>query len=403
MRRISLACLLIAGLAGCPDDTEVAGDTQTSDTQDLDTTTVDTMDSDSNAEDAVEDTALDTTGPDGEDAAVTGWQVPTCETVTGNSGVTFTTDEVTFAPPATVMGTGRFADGLVVTDVPGTLYLSQDSTLYRSTDSGCEWSELDAPSAEYRLTPSVAGVVYAYWLDNDLLQIEGTTVTPIDVNIKIAALGVDRDDPAVLLAATPTAGVIYRSTNGGVTFAKVGDGFDHFTNAYRYVFDPNDVNHIVLGVTVTASWVTFDGGETWTQSTGFAPAGQVNAFDQVISPVDGDIVWANGLSIDQNSAGHPSDGRHIYRSTDGGLTFEPVVDHTSERPFNTNMPMTAHPTDPDVVYIVRNGWSDADAEIYRYNAGNDRLKTITPGFSMITRFAWAPTDPPTMYLGVGTH
>jgi hypothetical protein len=401
MHRTLLTVLLATGLFGCSDDAVTTADTQAADTL-TDTQVADTLAADTTDEDIAPDTAPDAVEVL-EDVATTGWEVPSCVSISGNSGVTFTTDEVSFAPPTVAMTTGVFADGLVATDVPGTLYLSQEEVIYRSTDGGCNWSALDAPRAEYRLTPAVGGVVYAYWRDNDLLRIDGTTVTPIDVSIIILALGVDRDDPSVLLAATPDAGVIYRSTNGGAAFTKVGDGFDHFTNAARYVFDPNDVNHIIVGLTVSAVWVTFDGGETWTNASGFWPTGHVNAFDMAISPVDGDIVWANGLSVDQSEANHPSDGRHIYRSTDGGLTFEAVLDHTAAQPFTTAMPMTAHLTDPDVVYFVRNGWDEPNAELIRYDAGDDGATTITPGFARIASFAWAPSTPPTLYFGVGSY
>ena len=91
---------------------------------------------------------------------------------------------------------------------------------------------------------------------------------------------------------------------------------------YRVAFDPQDLDHVLVGALAEGVLVSQNGGASWTTATGLG-SGNFNGFNLVVSPADSDIVWVQGLDLDDpNQATH----RRIYRSEDGGLSFVAVVD-----------------------------------------------------------------------------
>jgi len=61
-----------------------------------------------------------------------------------------------------------------------------------------------------------------------------------------------------------------------------------------------------------------NGGQNWFGSVGLTsvPGNRANLFDAVISPVDGNTVFAMGLELETG-------GRHIYGSTNAGVPTVP--------------------------------------------------------------------------------
>ena len=149
--------------------------------------------------------------------------------------------------------------------------------------------------------------------------------------------------------------------------------------------------------------MTRDGGNTWTRSEGLSSVGDgpVNGFSIVVSPADPDVIWVSAIDLAEADAGHPSGGRHIYRSTDGGLTFRPAVSHGPPEVALHNQPLlAAHPHDHNVVYFVFGTPTDG-TDLYRYD---DRLhfgwsKTHND-YHGIHAIAFSPADPGLLYLGV---
>src|SRR3954454_24065128 len=45
---------------------------------------------------------------------------------------------------------------------------------------------------------------------------------------------------------------------------------------------------------------------------------KTNVFNVVVSPADARVVWAMAIDINEMDSNVPSQGRHIYRSVDGG-------------------------------------------------------------------------------------
>ena len=182
----------------------------------------------------------------------------------------------------------------------------------------------------------VASASGGLWLTEDhgtswrcLFEHEGT--------ISIGDVAVDPSDPEVLWVGTGEANNqrssywgdgVYKSTDGGATWANVGLGDSHHIG--RIAVDPRDPDHVLvaaLGHLYTPNeerglYRTTDGGQSWTRV--LSVSADVGAVDVVIDPSDSRYVYAatyerrrRAWDFDGNGP-----GSGIWRSADGGETFE---------------------------------------------------------------------------------
>jgi hypothetical protein len=217
-------------------------------------------------------------------------------------------------------------------DDAGTLVMHADDALWGSEDDGCSWTVIKQ-NATGLLSIAVGPLGYAYaWqagTGTEIYQIRHSTGpgTPWRVTsfqgpgTQLTGLGVDPTDPLHIRAADGR-GQLYETFEGAAKMFLIGVPAAP-TTTYGFVtaFDPNDVDHAVYGTGIYGGFVTDDGGQTWTPSIGLAaiPGSDVNYFNAVISPVDGDIVFAAASDSSYTWT------RQIYASTDGGLTYAPVL------------------------------------------------------------------------------
>ncbi|KAB8189162.1 dispase autolysis-inducing protein [Nonomuraea phyllanthi] len=332
---------------------------------------------------------------------------PRCETVTGDGSVTFTRDE-----GKTIMATSQalkpvvYTTGLVALDRPGRLLAMSNNTLLTSKDAGCTWTRVGEVNGWYiRLTAARGGRAYAWDNQGAISLVTPGGVTPLTSPAsEVAGLGADplhRDRLRVM----DGDGQLRESRDGGRTWEPVGtpafQGGEP-QRIYTAVFHPDDLDHVVLGTVWAGIRVTYDGGRTWTRSTGLGePGAKVNVFSATISPAAPNVVYAMGINLKESHEQVPSDGRHIYRSLDGGATFAPIVDQTSAITLPNGPEMAAHPEDPGVLYFVwGTGWQGIGTDVYRYDARTGQVTTTHNAYDRVTSMAFNPTDPRVMYLGV---
>ena len=191
----------------------------------------------------------------------------------------------------------------------------------------------------YVITASASGGV---WKSTNA----GTTWTPIFDQYKSASIGdvaIFQKNPNIIWVGTGEANNrnsvawgdgIYKSTDGGKTFARSGlaDTFQ----VSRIVTHPTDAN-IVYAAAIGALWgpsgdrglfKTVDGGKTWTKLTSGLPdtkAGEVKsgAIDVVMDPVDANTLYVAFYQRLRRpwrfDSGGPNGG--IFKSIDAGRTW----------------------------------------------------------------------------------
>ena len=344
-----------------------------------------------------------------------GWSVPKCREIAGTAAVTYTRDDgATLVPTKLMLRGTRYTLGVATSDKPNTLWAVQDRTLLRSTSAGCRWDavafvQVPPGSDGFALTLTSGRGDRAWaWADGrpDLSRVDGTTVTPIKAPGTIVGVGTDASDPDRARVGDDRGG-IWETTDGGLSWSLVSTSGFGDAIVYRAAFDPANLDHVIFGVTTQGVAVTFDGGRTWEKIASISPTfGPVNVFNVVVSPANGNVVYGQGIDIDESDAGAANQGRHIWRSTDGGLHWASVAEQDAANGFH--MPngsvMAAHPTNADVLYWLFGTPSfDYGTDIYRVDVGAGAPTKTHNGYDKMSAIAFHPGDPSVLYLGLDSE
>ncbi|MFO0553751.1 MAG: hypothetical protein U0271_35535 [Polyangiaceae bacterium] len=331
------------------------------------------------------------------------WHVPACDSVSGSGAVTFTTDEgATLAPTSGGLTGVTYSFGLVALDIPNTLLLASGGDLLESVDAGCTWTSVGAlPIDTLNLVAATGGVAYGYYDNQDLLvRIAGHDIEVLDPpGDWIHAVGVDPTN-ADHVRVLDAAGGLQESTDGGATWSKLGTPIAGGANALLYTaaFDPNDFDHVLVGMSNSGLATTNDAGDTWQFATGLGTVDKTNAFSVVFSTAQAGLVYVEGIDLGVNIG---DEIRRIWRSTDGGASFTPIVAESAEVFLTNGVLLAPHPTDPDVMYFEFGTYYDGyGTDLYRYDQTTGAVTKTHNDYDDVSSIAFNPADPTVMYLGL---
>jgi hypothetical protein len=316
--------------------------------------------------------------------------------------------------------------GLAATGVPGLIYMQSADTVWVSEDDGCNWTSFGATASDlFRIAPGSGAIAYA-WPDNGgkfLYRLEPNGGGNVDYvssshpapEPTLLGFGVDAND-SLHVRAVGRTGQIWESFQGGAakTWVAIGEPANPEVGlSYFATFDPNDLDHVVFGQALDGGFVTFDGGQSWDRSLyipggpgSSVPPGQasdrVNSFTAVISPVDGNTVYARAIDLEESEAGDPSRGRHVYLSTDGGVSFVPVIDDVGDGAWLPNQPlMVADRYDADILNLVLSQSPIfGGTYFYRYDHSTDTVQTTNNrNIPVVRSITFSLANPERMIVG----
>lgn len=359
-------------------------------------------------------TTASTTASTADSSSSTGqpqvWALPACASVKGLVPLTFSADAGATLAPFEAKFTGiSYFFGLVASDAPNTLFADYAGGLFESTDAGCSFTLVHATElGPATLVRAPGGGVFGY-LPNDVAlyryePVQGFRHLP-DLPEGIVGVGVDETDSLHVRVVT-VRGRTYESKDAGETFVEYSPPlFVQEGGVYTAAVDPHDLNHVFLGVISDGGFITFDGGKTWKQVVGLGtPEGddKANGFASVISPIDEDIVWVQGISLGKPAATPPvPDYRRVFLSEDGGLSFTPMVTETPDITLTNGVPMLADPADPKGLYFeFGTYYAGYGTDVFHLDATTKMVTKTHNPYDDMNVFVASPADPTFLYFGV---
>jgi photosystem II stability/assembly factor-like uncharacterized protein len=225
-------------------------------------------------------------------------------------------------------------------------------------------------------------------------------------SLSVGALAIDPSDSNRIYFGTGEANSsgdsyagtgIYRSTDGGESWQFIG--LPESRHIGRIAIDPDNPQRIFVAAMGTlfgtnhdrGVYRSTDGGDTWeqvhymTDSTG--------CIDVAVNPTDGNIVYAAMWERIRNPVYRRVGGMtsSIWRSTDGGDNWSQLTNGLPpDDPDNGRIGLGISPTDPDIVYAVYYDHPGNLMGIWRTTDGGDSWESrlVSPNPSEFAGFGW---------------
>ena len=221
----------------------------------------------------------------------------------------------------------------------------------------------------------------------DLSSREWRSVGPGGIGGRISDFAVVESDPDTVYVATAQSGV-WKTVNGGITWVPIFD--EQSRQAIGGIaVAPTNPNVVWVGTgeangrnLVSTSWGngvyrSLDGGKTWAHM-GLEDSLHIGRVR--IDPRDENIVWVTALGSLMHDDPAANAARGLYRTRDGGATWEKVL---SAGDFAGFVDIELAPTNPDRIYAAawhrqRVDWSwiptGDDGGIWRSDDGGDTCR-----------------------------
>ncbi len=279
------------------------------------------------------------------------------------------------------------------------------------------------------VNPHNTNEIYIGTADGGVFKSEDGGATWVPVfdsmpSLSIGAIAIDPVDTAIYVGTGEVNSSgdsfngtgLYVSHDHGITWEHLG--LDSTAHIARIVFDPTDHNtiyvaamgHLYTTDTTRGVYKSTDGGQTW-QKVLFVDD-TTGCIDLVINPQNPNILYAamwSRIRTPENRRVSGS-GSGIYRSTDGGATWEYL---TIGLPTSNvgRIGITISQTDPNVLYAIFSDHPGYFTGVYKTTYGGDTWsRTIDGNLSDIfSSYGWYfgqirvdPTNPQVVYA-MGLH
>ncbi len=234
-------------------------------------------------------------------------------------------------------------------------------------------------------------------------------VTDGHIDMAVGSIAFSKSNPAIVYAGMGDlvgffgTGIL-KSTDAGLTWARVDTGLTGSNITAKIVVDPNDPNRVYLAryaVRVTTG-ATFsdgvyrstDGGITWQRRLIGLPR------DLVMAVNNPQILYAAMARTDM-PGGVPA----VYRSTDAGVTWNLLYQPSHQVLFDIQLAVT--PANPQLIYLYSggrtNGVFSARVEVSTDGGATFQFRNAdgwdTGQFGYNTFVVAHPTNPDTVFLG----
>jgi photosystem II stability/assembly factor-like uncharacterized protein len=212
---------------------------------------------------------------------------------------------------------------------------------------------------------------------------------PLNIGGRINCIALNPDDEEEIWIGT-SAGGVFRSYNMGDDWEAIGESFAYMSIG-SIAFDPSNTNVVYVGSgdpnisgypsTGDGVYKTEDGGSTW-EHMGPSEVGVVSKI--LVDPFSPETVYMASMGTPWFENEH----RGVYKSIDGGVSWDQVLYLSDQAGISS---LVFHPSTPDTLYAA--GWdrirsntqsivSGDHSRIYRSYDGGTSWDTLSGGLPM---------------------
>ncbi|MBI9036845.1 MAG: hypothetical protein JEY97_01815 [Bacteroidales bacterium] len=176
------------------------------------------------------------------------------------------------------------------------------------------------------------------------------SIGPAMASGRIADFAVNPDNPSEYYVAV-ASGNVWKTTNSGTTWNPIFDNYGSYSTGC-ITMDPNNHNIIWLGTGENnhqralgygdGVYKTVDGGKKW-KNMGLKESRQIGKI--IVDPQNSDVVYVAA----EGSAWGPGGERGLYKTSDGGKTWEKVLDISEHTGISS---LVMDPQNPDILYAA---------------------------------------------------
>ncbi len=235
------------------------------------------------------------------------------------------------------------------------------------------------------------------------------SIGPAWASGRIADFAVNPKNPSEYYVGVASGGV-WKTQNNGTTWKPIFDSYGAYSIGVVEL-DPNNPNIVWVGTGENnhqralgygdGVYKSLDGGKSF-KNMGLKESRQIGGI--VIDPRNSDIVFVAA----EGSAWGPGNERGLYKTTDGGKTWEKVLEISENTGVNN---VTIDPSNPDIMYATseqrrRTSFTKIgggpETSVYKSTDGGENWRKINKGLPGVDKggmgIAVSPVDPNVVYL-----
>lgn len=243
----------------------------------------------------------------------------------------------------------------------------------------------------------------------DVSGLKFRSIGPAFTSGRIADFAVNPNNPSEYYVAA-ASGNVWKTTNNGTTFEPIFDN----EGAYSIgciTMDPKNSNVLWVGTGENnhqralgygdGVYKSLDGGKSW-KNMGLKESRQIGMI--AIDPRNTDVVYVAA----EGSAWGPGGERGLYKTTDGGATWELILEISENTGVNN---VVLHPCNPDIIFasseqrrrhVFTKIGGGPESALYKSVDGGKNFKKLESGIPGVDKggmgIAISPVDPNVWYV-----